>query len=374
MKWDRRDLVFGRGDVLPLWVADSDFRCPPDVVEAVVKRARHGVFGYGYRSDGYVDAVCEWSRVRHSWPIEPAWVLFSPGVVTALHIVVQSLTSPGDEVVVQPPVYPPFFSAIENTGRTVVCNQLRETKGRYEIDFDDLERRFRDGAKLFILCSPHNPVGRVWRRFELEQIARIAAQYGVIVIADEIHGDLMLGKEAHVPFAAVSAEAAANSVTCTAPSKTFNLAGLQMSNVIVPNGALRAKVVKGFKCCGVEHANIFAVVAGEAAYRTGAGWLDECVAYMAENARWFSEAVRRELQGVSCDPPEGTYLGWMDCRGTGLEDAELKRLLIEKAGLGLSAGTMFGPGGSGFQRINFACPRTYIEESLRRLESVFERR
>ncbi len=283
VKFDFRKQYFGREDVIPMWVADMDFPVPPFVSEAVRKRAAHPVYGYSIIPESYYQAVMDWQKRRHGWDIRKEWILFSPGVVTGLNVIVQALTDPGDKIIVQPPVYFPFFSCVEKNGRTLICNRLIEKDGVYSIDFEDLENKMKEGARMLILCSPHNPVSRCWTREELEWLGAKSLEHGVLVVSDEIHCDLVFEPYRHIPLAAISEETARNTITCIAPSKTFNLAGLYSSSVIIPNDSLRRR----FKAAEEKvhlSANIFGITAAEAAYREGDGWLGELMAYLKTNA------------------------------------------------------------------------------------------
>ena len=371
LKWDRCRAVFGRDDIIPMWVADCDFRAPPAVVEALVRRAEHGVFGYAPHAESYLTAFCAWEKARHGWEISPEWVVFSPGVVLALHACVRAFTAPGQAVVIQPPVYPPFLQVPRSQGREPVFNQLVLSAGGYGIDFDDLEARLKLRDGLLILCSPHNPVGRVWTRAELERVAELVIKYDRIVVVDEIHGDMALSGSRHTPLASLSPEMAARTITCTAPSKTFNVPGLQISNIIIPDPGLRGKFVTAAERMGVELPNCFAALAAEAAYRHGAEWLDELLRYVEGNLALLRGFLGAELPQIGLHAPEATYLAWLDFRKVGLEDGALRAALVERAGVGLAGGRDFGPGGSGFQRMNLGCPRVRLEEALDRIKRVF---
>jgi len=372
VKYDLRQAIFGREDVIPMWVADMDFPVPPFVSEAIRRRAEHPIYGYSIIPDSYNQAVVDWQKRRHGWDIRKEWLLFSPGVVTGLNVIVQGLTEPGDKIIVQPPVYFPFFSCVKNNGRTLVHNQLLEKEGKYSIDFENLERKMKDGAKMLILCSPHNPVSRCWTRKELEWLGALSIKYGVLIVSDEIHCDLVLSPFRHIPLATLSDDIARNTITCIAPSKTFNLAGLFTSSIIIPDESLRNK----FKAAEEKthlSANLFGIVAAEAAYREGDEWLGELIAYLEKNILLAVDFISAEIPEIKVSPAEATYMLWMDFRRFGNSDAELKRRLIDKAGLGFVDGPTFGPGGEGFQRMNVACPRHILVKSLERLATEFKR-
>ena len=372
VKWDFNQRIFGREDILPLWVADMDFQAPQAVVEALVNRAQHGIYGYSNSMDGYYEALMDWMKNRHNWLIEREWITFSPGIVPALNELVRSLTKPGDKILLQSPVYPPFFQAIKNHGREVVNNQLRLENGRYTMDFTDLEERFASGVKMMILCSPHNPVGRVWDRAELDRLGQLCLAYDVLVISDEIHGDLIFEGYRHIPFVSLSSDLAQQSIVCTAPSKTFNLAGLQTSNLIIPNPKYRQAFLASLDLTGIHNPNVFGITALEVAYQQGAEWLNQLMHYLEGNVEFLMSFLARELPQIGLTKPEGTYLVWLDFRSLGLEPKDLHRFLVHKAGVGLNAGYLFGPGGEGFARLNLGCSRAVLDEGLRRIKTAVQ--
>ncbi|HBW34360.1 MalY/PatB family protein [Desulfosporosinus sp. BICA1-9] len=372
VKWDFNQRIFGREDILPLWVADMDFQAPQAVVEALVNRAQHGIYGYSNSMDGYYEALIDWMKNRHDWLIEREWITFSPGIVPALNELVRSLTKAGDKIILQSPVYPPFFQAIKNHGREVVNNQLRLENGRYTMDFTDLEEKFASGVKMMILCSPHNPVGRVWDRDELDRLGQLCLAYDVLVISDEIHGDLIFEGYRHIPFASLSSDLAQQSIVCTAPSKTFNLAGLQTSNLIIPNPKYRQAFLASLDLTGIHNPNVFGITALEVAYQQGAEWLNQLMHYLEGNVEFLMSFLARELPQIGLIKPEGTYLVWLDFRSLGLEPKDLHKFLVHKAGVGLNAGYLFGPGGEGFARLNLGCSRAVLEEGLRRIKTAVQ--
>lgn len=368
--WHATDDYFGENRILPLWVADMDFPAPQPVVEALVKRAQHGIYGYTLRTDSYNQAVVDWMQRRHGWVVEPAWIVSTPGVVPAINFLIQTFARPGEKVLVQRPVYYPFFNAIEDNGGKIVSSSLVLANGRYEIDFDDFERRAADPAvTLFILCSPHNPVGRVWTREELTRMGEICLKNNVLVVADEIHADLIHRGVAFTPFASLSEEFSNSTVVCTAPSKTFNLAGLHTSNIVISNDRLRRRFQQTLNRCGIgKWANPFGVVACETAYREGEPWLEQVMAYIGDNLDFLQDYIDRNIPGIRVVRPEGTYLVWLDCRGLALDKWALKRLMMEKARIFPDEGFIFGPEGEGFERINIACPRSVLQEALERIQ------
>ena len=356
-------------DILPLWVADMDFPTAQPVLEALHQRINHGVFGYTEADpDRFFSVLQGWFLAQHQWEIRKEWLLQTPGVVFALALAVKAYTQPGDAVLIQQPVYYPFTEVILDNGRRRVSNDLVLRGGRYEIDFADFEEKIvANQVKLFLLCSPHNPVGRVWTKEELERIAEICRKHHVIVVADEIHEDFVWSGHPHIPFASLGEEAANYSVTCTSPSKTFNLAGLQVSNIFIPNFELRRKLKHEINAAGYSQLNTMGLTACEAAYRDGLPWLEELKAYLRQNIEYTRTFLRQNLPQVRLIEPEGTYLLWLDFRNLGLSNTALEELIIKKAGLWLDSGAIFGAAGKGFQRINVACPRAVLAEALQRI-------
>ena len=357
--------------LLSMWVADMDFRCPPAVVDAVVARAERGVFGYCTPTDSYYEAVISWFARRYGRSIQRDWIVMTPGVVPALNFLIQTFTQPGDKVLIQRPVYHPFTNAIVSNEREVVSNSLVLLNGRYEMDFDDLAAKVADPAvKMAVLCSPHNPVSRVWTAEELTRFGEICVDHNVLVISDEIHCDLLYPDVKFTSFANISERFAQNSIICTAPSKTFNLAGMKLSNIIVPNEELRARFQKTIVRTGLIGTNTFGVVATEAAYKFGEEWLTAVMDYVAGNYNFMQAYLAEHLPQLHLMPAEGTYLVWLDCRALELTPEERKTLIFDKARLYLDEGEMFGPEGEGFERINLACPRPLLAEALDRLNAV----
>ncbi|MDW2879777.1 MULTISPECIES: MalY/PatB family protein [Bacillaceae] len=371
VKWELTKDVFGSSDVLPMWVADMDFEPPEEVQNAISKRASHEVFGYTFVPPSASEAVQQWQKSQSGWEIGRSWVLYSPGVVPSISIAIQAVTSPGDKIMLQSPVYTPFFEMIEKNGRMVVNSPLELVEQRYEIDFQRFEEELKKGIKLFLLCNPHNPGGRVWTKDELLKIGELCAKYGCLILSDEIHSDLVFSPHIHIPIASLSTEFRDISITCIAPSKTFNIAGLQSSAVIIPNEQLREKFKAVQAQQGFFTLNIFGITALEAAYRHGRDWLDQLLSYLQENYEIARSFIERELPSVKVMDLEATYLMWLDCRNLSLPDKELNALLIEKGRIALEPGTKYGPGGEGFVRMNIACPRETLEEGLKRLKLAF---
>ena len=364
VKYDLRKKLFGNADVIPMWVADMDFRTPDFIVEAIRKRTVHEIFGYTFRSDSFNDSVVNWMQKRHNWKVEKEWISFSPGVVPALNILVQTLTKPEDKVIVQPPVYFPFFGAVENNGRRMVENELKLVNGRYEIDFEHLESIIDKDVKMLLLCSPHNPCSRVWDKVELEKIANICLKNNVLIVSDEIHSDLILKPFKHVPTASISKEISDITITCVAPSKTFNLAGFHTSAVICSNAELLKKYNKFLDDFHLGGGNIFGFEALESAYNNGENWLTQLLEYLGNNVQFVKDFLQKNIPEIKIINPEATYLLWLDFRGLNMSNKEIKKILIEKTNVGLSDGRMFGRGGDGFQRLNIACPRVVLEKAL----------
>jgi cystathionine beta-lyase len=372
VKYDLRGKLFGKDDVLPMWVADMDFPVADFILDAIRERLNHPVLGYTFRSDRFSGSVASWLNRRHGWKIETTAIGFSPGVVPALNMCVLEFTDPGDKVVVQPPVYFPFFSAISNHGRELVYNQLVKRDKSYEMDLDHLEDQFKAGAKLFFLCNPHNPVGRVWSNEELQKLAEICVKYQVMVISDEIHSDLLLSGSRHIPFASLGKDIADLTLTCMAPSKTFNLAGLYTSVMIATNPSLMKRYEKVLDAVHVGGDNILGQVALEAAYTLGDEWLDQLLDYLEKNFQAFSSHLNNNVPELLISPLEATYLTWLDFSFLELDDKGLNDFIIHRAGLGLNDGPMFGPGGSQHQRLNLATPRKILMEGAERLVSAVQ--
>ena len=371
VKYDLRQAYFGKEDVLPMWVADMDFETPEFIRKAIQKRAEHPIYGYSFRTDEYFQSIINWFDRRYNWMIEKEWILFSPGVVPAFNLALQAFTEPGDKIIVQPPVYFPFFSAIKNNNRIQLNNQLIYSEGKYSIDFDDLRKKAKD-AKMIFFCSPHNPTGRCWIESELLELATICVENDVLIISDEIHSDLILPGFKHLPTASLSEDIAQRTITCVAPSKTFNIAGLATSNVIIENEDLRDMFSEAIEKVHVAGGNLFGMVASQAGYTNGDRWLDELLKYLQQNYTFLKEAIAAEFPLLDVVPLEATYLAWIDFGRTGLSDEEIKDKLINTAGLGFSHGPIFGSGGKGFQRMNLAAPRSIIEEGIDRLKLFFD--
>lgn len=353
--------------VLPMWVADMDFRTAPAIIDSLQKRVAHGIFGYTRVPDAYYDAVTSWFSRRHGWDIDREWIIYTSGVVPAVSAVIKALTVPGDKVIVQTPVYNCFFSSIRNNGCEIVSNPLRRTADTYEMDFDALERCAADPrAKVMLLCNPHNPAGRVWTPDELTRLGNICLRNGVTVVADEIHCELVYQGFKYTPFASLSDAFLHRSVTCVSPSKAFNIAGLQIANIVAFDNDLRSRIDKAININEVCDVNPFGVAATIAAYNEGEEWLNQLVDYLHGNYEAMAEFCRRELAEFPITRLEGTYLVWMDCSSLGMSSDALEHALLDDARLWLNAGTMYGAEGEGYMRWNIACPRSVMLDGLNR--------
>lgn len=365
VKWDSAE----NPDVLPMWVADMDFRTAPPIIEALSRRVDHGVFGYTRVPQSYYESITGWFARRHGWNIDNDWIIYTSGVVPALSAIIKALTAPGDKVLIQTPVYNCFFSSIRNNGCEIVESRLVYADNTYSIDFEDLERKVSDPkVKAMILCNPHNPAGRVWSRDELIRIGEICIRHDVVVIADEIHCEIVMPGYEYTPFASISEEFSRHSVSCVSPSKAFNIAGLQIANIVCADAGRRAKIDRAVNINEVCDVNPFGVIALQAAYNEGAEWLDQLLEYIYGNYEYMRRFCEEHLPDFPITKLEGTYLVWMDCRKFGMTSAELEKALIQDAKLWLNAGTMYGKDGEGFMRWNIACPRARMIEGLKRFE------
>ncbi|OCA87583.1 cystathionine beta-lyase [Bacillus sp. FJAT-27225] len=370
VKWEMTKEIYGTADVLPMWVADMDFHPPQQVLDAIKARVDHGVFGYTFVPPVVYRAISSWVEQRHSWQILPSWILFSPGVVPSISIAIQSFSQPGDRILVQPPVYTPFFDMAELNGRIVERSPLVLKDGRYEIDFDSFEASLKKGCKLFLLCNPHNPGGRVWTKDELLRMSELCIQYDCLILSDEIHSDIVFSGHRHIPIASLGDEIAEKTITCIAPSKTFNLAGLQTSAVIISNESLKETFQANQKRQGFFTLNAIGIAAMEAAYAHGSDWLERLITYLDENVTAAREFIARELPDVKLVEPDASYLLWLDCRQLGLTDDELMKRLVEVGKVGLEPGPKYGTGGEGFLRMNIGCPRDVLIDGLQRIKKA----
>jgi cystathionine beta-lyase len=373
---------FGTSDILPLWVADMDFAAPDAVTRALTQRAENPIYGYTFYPESMVDALISWLKKRHGWTVERDWIVMAPGVVTSLFASVMAFAEQGEGVIVQPPVYAPFFSAVTTNQRRLIENPLILVDGAYHIDFEHLERCAADGAKILLFCSPHNPVGRVWSKAELVQLLSITRRYGITILSDEIHADLVYPDlkltedstgEQYTTLALLANEGD-KIITAVAPSKTFNIAGLGLSALIVPNPAQRVTLKKVFNSLHLSNTNPFSIAAFEAAYRGGEAWLDALLVYLRDNRDFVSEYLKKNIPAIRLIQPQGTYLLWLDCRDLNMTDLKLEEFFVKEAKVGLNLGKSFGKGGSGFMRLNIASPRSVIAEALNRIATTLNTR
>ncbi len=368
VKYDGRQGMFGKSDVIPVWVADMDFATPPAVTRALAQRAAHPIYGYTLFPDSLYDSLIDWMLRRHGWTIQRDWIVMCPGVVPSLNAAVMAFTQPGESVIIQPPVYFPFFSAVTQTGRKLIPNPLQLENGRYTIDFDHLEQCAKN-ARLLLLCSPHNPVGRVWNSDELERLLAIAAKHDVVVFSDEIHADLIYPGHQHHAIATLP-QNTGKIITAVAPSKTFNIPGLNLSTLIIPDKSIRNSIMQVFNNMHVSASNPFSITAFETAYREGEAWLDDLLIYLRDTRDSVTAFLATHLPEIKIIQPEGTYLLWLDCRALDMTDAQLKHFFIHEAGVGMSPGILFGHEGSGFMRLNIGAPRRTILSVLEHIREA----
>ena len=371
IKYDGLPMFFGADDILPVWVADMDFRTPDFIMDAIRKRLDHEILGYTFRSEAFSNSIINWVKHRHNWEVPKEWISFSPGVVASITSSVLAFTGPGDKVIVQTPVYFPFFESVRGVKRLLIENPLKLLNGRYCFDLEDLESKIDEKAKMLILCNPHNPGGMVWRQDELKALSEICIRHNLIVVSDEIHSDLIFKGNSHIPFPTLSEEAAKNSIVCMAPSKTFNVAGLSTSFVVMPNPDMMKSYEKLMRTLHIHMGNIPGTVALETAYTHGQNWLNELMEYVEGNYGYLSGFISKNLPGIKVMKPEATYLVWLDFSAYRMNDKQLNKFLIEKAKVGLNNGSRFGRNGNGYMRINIGCPRSIVAEALNRIYEAF---
>ena len=372
-KYDEAGKKFGSQDVIPLWIADMDFKTAQPVIDALKARAEEGIWGYTSRPDSYYEAVCGWQKRRNGWDIDKSMISFNLGVVPALSSMVYVFTEPGDKVLIQTPVYSEFYDVTESWGREVVESPLKEQDGRWAIDFEDFEEKAKE-AKIFFLCSPHNPLGIVWTREELERMCNICIANNVLIVSDEIHSDLVFHGKKHIPTATLSPEIATHVISCISGTKTFNLAGLQASATIFPNQKLKARFDKFWFNLDIHRNNAFSTIAMEVAFNEGEEWLEQLLEYIGGNFEFIKDYCAANIPEVKPNVPDATYLVWLDCRGLGMGNEELRSFMIHKAGLGLNEGWSFGRSLSGFMRLNAACPRPVLEKAMEQLKHAVDER
>lgn len=372
VKYDIRETYFGNKNVIPLWVADMDFATPKCIRDAVSERAKHEIYGYSLKPTGFFNSIQNWLKNTHQWEIAKESILFSPGVVPGLVLSILTYTDPGDKIIVQTPVYFPFFQSIEGNGREMLINPLKEHEGYYEMDFEDLKSKIDSRTKMILLSSPHNPVGRVWKKEELEELVDICVAHDIIIVSDEIHADLVFKPNKHTPLASISERAKNQTLTFMAPSKTFNMAGLSTSFVIIENKILHQKYNETLSNYHLYMGNVFGNVASEAAYTHGAEWLEEMLVYTEKNIDFVEEYLKNNIPAIHFLKPEGTYLLWLDFKALKMNDEELKAFLVHKAEIGLNQGIIFGENGTGYMRMNVACPKSLLEKALLQLKEAID--
>lgn len=365
---------FGNENLIPLWVADMDFRTPDFIVEAIKKRCEHEIFGYTYGSDAYYESIINWVDYKYHWKVQQEWISYIPGIVKGIAFVLQSFTQPGDKVIIQPPVYHPFRIVPEDMQREIVYNPLKLTDGEYRMDFEQLKSVIDNQCKVLILSNPHNPGGIVWKKEELKELAEICSTHNILVISDEIHSEMTYPAYKHSPFATVSETAASCCITFMAPSKTFNIAGIVTSYAIVPDEKLRKKFYSFLKAGEFNDGTIFAYAATTAAYTYGAEWLQQMRMYIMENVRFVDEFIKTNLPKIKVYPPQSSFLVWLDCRDMNLTQEELVHLFKDKAGLALNDGSIFGPGGEGHMRLNIGCPRSVLHTAMNALKKAVDKK
>lgn len=370
LKFDARTAYFGRNDVIPMWVADMDFAAPEAVTKALIERAKHPIYGYTLHPDAMYDALIEWSAKRYGWDIKQSDIIMCPGVVPSINAVIEAITKPGDKVIVQPPVYFPFFSSVEKTGRELVLNPLYLDNNRYYIDFEHLEQCAKQGAKTLLFCSPHNPVGRVWHQQELERLLELAENYQMTIISDEIHADLIFPEQKHISLATLAQTT--NVITTLAPSKTFNIASMGLSALIVSNTQQRNAIKTVFDQWHISPSNPFSIAAFEAAYRFGEDWLEQLNVYIYKNKKWVENFLETRCPQIKLVESEGTYLLWLDCRDLGMDNESLKRFFIEQAGVGMNPGYVFGDNGSGFMRLNIGTRLEIVQQAMEKIAGAID--
>lgn len=369
-KYDELKLKFGRDDLCSMWVADMDFKSAKSIIDAIKARAEQGIFGYTSRPDSYYEAVIDWYKRRYDWNIKKEHLIHSPSVVTSLNIIIRTFTKPGDKIIIQSPVYYPFFDVVNDNNRELVLNPLKKVDGDYVMDYEDLEKKIDSKVKYLILCNPHNPVGRVWSRDELIKLGDICIKNDVKIISDEIHGDLVYGERKYIPIASISEEFSNNTITCISATKTFNIAGLQASFAIFPDSKNYVEFERMLGILDLKRNNCFSLVAVEAAYRYGEEWLNQLLEYLIGNVDFLMDYCRENIPKIKPIKPEGTYLAWLDCKDLGLDDEALNDFMINKAKIALDGGNWFGDDGEGYMRINIACPKEILVEGLQRIEKA----
>lgn len=372
IKWDGRERVFGKADVIPLWVADMDFETPEFIRKRIAKRLEHPILGYTYRGEGFAGSFTGWVKRRLNWTVDPSWVTFMPGVVAAVSVAVLAYTRPGDEVIIQPPVYHPFYFCVEGHGRKLILNHLVHENGRFTFDLKLLKSQITPKTRMLILSSPHNPGGTVWTPEELSGLVSVCKEHDIRIVSDEIHSDLVFSPNRHIPILKVAEDYQHRILLTMAPSKTFNLAAMSTSIMVIPDEKERRQYEDLVHTLHVGMGNVFGIEALQAAYEEGDQWLDQLLIYLQGNRQFIYDFLRSEIPRVEMMVPDATYMTWLDFRNLGMTSEVLNKFIIEKAGLGLNNGTQFGPGGEGFMRLNFGCPRSLLEQAMQQLKDAIE--
>jgi len=373
VKYDMLKQYFGKDDLLPFWVADTDFKVPTCISDAIVKRANHEIYGYSFRGDDCIKSVQSWLKKRHDWNVPLIWISSSPGVVTALSLLLMSLTEKGDKIAVQPPVYHPFFHVVNDTERNLVYNPLIRTESSYEMDFENLKQLAKNGLKALLISNPHNPVGRVWNKNELLRLGEIARKYDFLIISDEIHQDLIYSDYKHIPLASLSEDLAQRTITCIAPSKTFNVAGLASSVIIIPNQKLKKQYEKLLSAMHLDSGNLFGHIAMHAGYENGEEWLKQLMDYLESNVNFVREYLKNNIPKIKLVEPEATYLLWLDCRELEISTEKLNKIFIDSAKVALNKGTTFGKEGEGYMRLNIGCSKSVLLEGLSKIKHAIKK-
>ena len=373
IKYDLRKETFGFAEVIPMWVADMDFKTPDFIINALSERLQHEILGYSFRPPEYFSSIIAWSQKRNNFKIEKDWICFSPGIVPALNFCTLAFTNPGDKIIVQPPVYFPFFSAVESHGRKIVHNRVKESSGYWDMDFDNLREIIDQKTKMIILSNPHNPLGRVWYPDELSELADICLENKILIISDEIHCDLVMPGFKYTPVASLSEEIASSTITCLAPSKTFNLAGLSTSSVIISNPELRKSFCSVVERLHVGNGNIFGTMASISAYTNGSEWLDELMKYLNINVEYIMDFCKTRIPEIIPLRTEATYMIWLDCRLLQINGKELQAFFVREAGVGMNEGSTFGPGGEGYMRMNIACQKNTVIRAMEQIENAIKK-
>ncbi len=368
MKIEKCNEIFGKDDIIPLWIADMDFATPDFILDAIRKRCEHPIMGYTVPCKEYFNSITNWIAKRHNWKVETEWMGFLAGIVPSISFAINTFSQRNDEIIVQPPVYPPFIEVTRNNNRQVVYNPLKVVNGRFEMDFEDLERKITGKTRVFVLCNPHNPGGRTWDKETLTRLADICYKHGILVVSDEIHSDVALKGEKHTPFATVSKLAEQNSVTYIAPSKTFNMAGIISSSYIIPNPVIREKFQQFLESSHLGHGNIFAYTAARAAYEQGSDWVEQMLSYVQSNLEFVLDFFKKNIPQIKPMTPQASFLVWLDCSELGMDTDELQDFMVNKVGIGMNKGTTFGPGGEQHLRLNIGCPRKVLEQALNSLK------